>query len=1298
MAQQTFLYPPVAVVGLSALFPGSSDTVGFWRDIKEGRDLITDVPPNRWLISDYYEPNFDLLHSPRDKTYCKRGAFLGEVLFDCMAFGILPKQLEDTDTVQLLSLLLAARLIDDALKGKFEHVDRSRVSCILGATGATELLGSLVGGLQRPLWETILKDLGFTRKQLDSFIETAAGYFKKGSEATFPGLLNNVISGRIANKFDLRGTNCTVDAACASSLAALSMAIHELYVGEADMAITGGVDAAMDIGMYMCFTRTPAMSFTGDCRPFSDDSDGTILGEGLGLMALRLLEDAERDGDEIYGVIKGVGSSSDGSGTAIYAPKDEGQALALKRAYERAGVNPATVGLIEAHGTGTKAGDTPEFMALKKVFVEQGGLDRKQYCALGSIKSQIGHTKGAAGAASFIKAMLGVHHKVLPPTIKIRRPIPALKIEDSPFYLNTYSRPWVQEPGVPRRAGVSAFGFGGTNFHVVLEEYSGPGAKKPRFLTPQAELFLFSADSVRSLGEEARKTLELIKDDEAFCFYARQSAIDFKATEPNRLVITAKDKEELKAALDLSLTMIEKAPDKPVSSPKGWYYGVGEPLKGLAFLFPGQGSQYIGMGADLAMAFEDARAVWDRASKMTFDGLRLHEIVFPIPVFDEGAKKAQEERLTSTEWAQPTIGLVSLSQLALLKRLGLSPDAFAGHSFGELTALYASGSLNEEDFLKAARKRGELMADAAGGEGAMSAVNGEPDKIEELLKGWGMDVVVANRNSPKQSVISGRVASIEEAERRLQEAGFDVKRLPVATAFHSDVVSRSSVPFGEFLASLEIKAPQGRVYANATAQTYPEDAEGIRSLLATQIARPVRFMDQIEAMYESGVRVFLEVGPGRVLTGLVDAILGPRAHAAIPLDNKRQDGIVSLFQALGQLAALGYALDFRALYEEFWMPADPAARKPMRLPVAISGANIGNRYPPAQAEGVCKQKEASGNGDHQESKGPESPAFADAGQDEGHTAPPLTAREAINKEDMDTSYLPQQEYNASNKEWTVGEWSKEEQEQQEPQAGAITPWQGDGGMMEPCEIEDSDSWAAAIQGIQEQTAEAHMMFLRFADHSLECLEALLTGSQMPSRPRMAMPAPRPRQRPVSPSVSQPAQRPRQTPQAPAQQPTEPAPYAPTQYGRGEGGAPKPAAVPRVAQPASASDAQAASNGEAKEKSPAAMSLSEKASLLMSMSLEEIQAKMLEVVADKTGYPIEMLELDMDLETDLGIDSIKRVEILSGLQDEVGELPKVDPSEVTSLRTLRDVIGFIDRVRKGEVKVISEEEFKKKLLA
>jgi len=397
-------------------------------------------------------------------------------------------------------------------------------------------------------------------------------------------LLNNVVSGRVANRFDLGGTNCTVDAACASSLAALSVAAHELYLGEADLSIVGGVEASMDIGMFMCFTKTPAMSLKrGDCTPFDNDADGTILGEGLALFALRRLADAERDGNPIYAVIRGIGSSSDGSGTAIYAPKPSGQALAMERAYERAGVSPASVELIEAHGTGTKPGDASEFEALRTVFTK-ADPNRNGWCALGSIKSQIGHTKGAAGAASMFKAMMALNHKVLPPTIKVQKPNESMKIHESPFYLNTKSRPWVHRVGEPRRAGVSAFGFGGTNFHVVLEEYAG-SLRKHRFFAPASELVLLHAVSAEQLRQEAARLLELTKDEEGFHFASRQSLLTFKAASPYRLALMARDGAELKASLEQALKIIEASPETAQSSPKGWFYGVGQPPGPVAYLF-----------------------------------------------------------------------------------------------------------------------------------------------------------------------------------------------------------------------------------------------------------------------------------------------------------------------------------------------------------------------------------------------------------------------------------------------------------------------------------------------------------------------------------------------------------------------------------------------------------------------------------------------------------------------------------------------------------------------------------------
>ena len=296
--------------------------------------------------------------------------------------------------------------------------------------------------------------------------------YVRWEENSFPGMLGNVISGRIANRFDLGGTNCVVDAACASTMAALKMALGELTDRRADMMVTGGVDVDNSIFMYMCFSKTPAFSKSTHPRPFDEESDGMMVGEGIGMMVLKRLEDAERDGDRIYAIINGLGSSSDGRYKSIYAPRGEGQERALVRAYQDAGFSPATVGLVEAHGTGTVAGDNTEVTTVIRYFNQHD--DQKQHIAIGSVKSQIGHTKASAGAAGLIKTALALHHKVLPPTRNVTTPNPKFDMENSPFYVSTESRPWIKAvEDTPRRAGVSSFGFGGTNFHVVMQEYTG---------------------------------------------------------------------------------------------------------------------------------------------------------------------------------------------------------------------------------------------------------------------------------------------------------------------------------------------------------------------------------------------------------------------------------------------------------------------------------------------------------------------------------------------------------------------------------------------------------------------------------------------------------------------------------------------------------------------------------------------------------------------------------------------------------------------------------------------------------
>ena len=391
---------PIAVVGLSAIFADARNVEEFWSNIVMAKDSITDVPDNRWKIEDYYDPDM----TTPDKTYCKRGGFLPDIDFNPMEFGLPPNILEVTDASQLLGLVAARDALEHAGYGKnsarFTKELKEKTGVLLGVGGGQKLITPLIARLQYPIWEKALRSSGVAEADIPPIIEKMKKAYIGWNENSFPGLLGNVISGRITNRFDLGGINSVVDAACAASLSAIKMALSELVEGRADMMLTGGVDTDNSPFMYMSFSKTPAFSKSGNITPFDASADGMLIGEGLGMLVLKRLEDAERDGDTIYSVIKGVGTSSDGRFKSVYAPRSSGQALAMDRAYEDAGFEPSSIGLVEAHGTGTGAGDPTEFESMRMVFSK--GNDRKQHIALGSVKSQIGHTKAAAGAAGMI--------------------------------------------------------------------------------------------------------------------------------------------------------------------------------------------------------------------------------------------------------------------------------------------------------------------------------------------------------------------------------------------------------------------------------------------------------------------------------------------------------------------------------------------------------------------------------------------------------------------------------------------------------------------------------------------------------------------------------------------------------------------------------------------------------------------------------------------------------------------------------------------------------------------------------
>jgi polyketide-type polyunsaturated fatty acid synthase PfaA len=1294
----------IAVVGLGAMFPGALDAADFWRNLLGARDLMRDVPSTYWLAEDFYDPN------PRapDKVYCKRGAFLDPVDFDPMKYGVPPKLLTNTDTCQLLALMVADQVLRDSFGGRFDQVDRDRVGCVLGICSGLELVGEMSGRLLRPAFVKTLREHGLPEDEVQKITDAVVNLGPEWNEATFPGLLGNVVTGRIANHFDLGGPNFTTDAACASSFAAVAMATHMLRRGDADLVIAGGADTANDPFTFMCFSKTPALSMSSTCRPFSESSDGTMLGEGIGMLALKRLADAERDGDRIYAVLRGCGASSDGRAKSIYAPRWEGQVKSLERCYEEAGYGPETVGLVEAHGTGTKAGDLAEFNALREVFNDSGREDR-QWCALGSIKSQLGHTKAAAGAVGLLKTVLALHEKVLPPTFGIDRPAAKLEIEKSPFYLNTVTRPWIRTGDQPRRASVSSFGFGGTNFHLAVEEYTGKRERALRLRALPAELVLLSGVDRAAVVRSARELAAAPNPRGTLPHVARESQQRFDAAAPARLAVIAADGDELRSRLEQAAKSIEEGKAPTFTTPGAIFFSEQVAEGTVAFLFPGQGSQYVSMGADIATVFDAARAPWDEEAGAPVSGkTALHEVVFPRPVFTDADRDTAEKQLRATEWAQPAIGAVSASMLALLQAVGLKPDCVAGHSFGEVSALYAAGVLDRPSFLRVARLRGESMARAAnagGSGGGMTAATATIEQVESLLGSYASDVVVANHNHPRQVVISGAIPAIEEAERRFTEAKVKVQRLPVAAAFHSPIVADSVGPFQKALEGIAVSAPSLPVFANATAEPYSESPDAIRGLLASSIARRVRFVDVIEAMYSRGVRTFVEVGPGSVLSVMTSRVLGDRPHRAVPLDRAGRHGVTTFWHGLAQLAVAGHAIDFAALWREFDLGTDPRAEPKPKMTVRISGTNYGKKYPPAGGAADLPRpnppraqvaKRANGEVmDTKEQKSPNAAGTHDGassrGQERQNTGPGAVMPRAPSPSratEAKPHHGPENGNGVAHSNGSAKSSARDVGGEAMTNGGAFVSRTTHPAAWRPS---DSSGWLNAYEAIQCRTADAHavfqqtmaqchLAFLRTAEQSAMALASLAAGAPaLPLSASRSISLPPPAEDRESFAMTLPAIQwspPAHSP-APAMA-RAPAPKAPPQ--------PSPIPIPVSDTPPVVTPAPAA-----RPPAPAATATPAATPAVTTMDAfkpppttiafpadGDLKTFLFSVISEKTGYPVEILNLDQHLESDLGIDSIKRVEILSAFEGQIPDIKDVNLEEVASLSTLRDVVGFMER--------------------
>jgi len=1145
----------VAIVGIGLRLPGAESTQQYWDNILNRRCAITEVPENRWDLKMYFSAD----RQEKDGIYSRWGGWLRDMVFDPLRYGIPPNRWDSIMPGQTLSLEVAHQALVDA---GFERrdFDREHTSVVVAA-GDHGLLGGLL------IFRSFLPMVA--RGEAADLMARLPNW----NEDMLPGVLPSVCSGRLANRFDLGGSNFIVDAACASSLTAVDMACHELTSGRANMVLAGAVDMGVTPFDYLAFSRVGALSPSGRVRPFDREADGIVISEGVAFMVLKRLADAERDGDRIYAVIRGVGSSSDGRTMGLTAPDSHGQQRALERAYARSGASPASIGMYEAHGTGTAVGDRTELETISSLMIGASPAS----CCVGSVKSLLGHTKRVAGLAALTKAALSLYHRVQPPHLGVENPLDPLLEPTTPLFLRNEPRPWLSQGG-PRRAGVSAFGFGGTNAHVVIEEHRAPVPRAPGAGEWPAELILLEESSREELLE-ATCTLQAQIEGKVFrlsdlaCTLALRT--DRKPTAGHCAALVVRDQDNLRDGLARLQAHLEGSPEALpewilVERRDGVRPGQ------VAFLFPGQGALYADPCLEATLFFTEMREAIEHADRFLADRYAVlpSALMYPAAGFTPEQSQAARDRLLDTHVAQPAIGALSTGWAALASRLGLRADCVAGHSYGEFSALHAAGVLSDDDFLTLSEARGRAMREAAlqnGDAGAMAAVTAPRAQVEGLLSGAD-GVYVANCNTPSQTVISGDSAAVRAAVESLREAGLRAIMLPVAGAFHSPLMQAAQVPLAQVMRGLHLQSPAVPVYSNVTGNPYPEDPAAILDHMQHHLLGSVEFVSQVRNMRAEGVRTFIEMGPGAILTGLVDEILDGADHLAIALDT-RATGLRGLLLALAKLRCAGVPWQAAALFEQR-----------MRTPLDLRSLPLDAGIP--RAAWIVNPLHTRLAGAPVQASGGTSIVLA--GLSDAEETPPPQREKPVAR----ASAPPEVRIAAANGPTKAAPPPVAPAPPLVPPALTSAPVAG---------LSDQASVLAAYQSYQETMRQ----FLRTQEQVMACFLNGARPAALPANARLTFTAPA----------------------APAPAPALVAPVS------------APPAPPPAEVPAS------------RRTPPAAVSSP-------TLDLQGVIRALVRIVSDRTGYPSDMLGLELDIEAQLGIDSIKRVEITE-------EILKLGPAEAAS---------------------------------
>ena len=860
---------PVAIVGMACRFPGrNNDPESFWQFLRAGGNAIREVPKDRWDIDAFYDPN----PGTPGKMYTRNGAFLDRVdLFDPQFFGIAPREATRMDPQQRLLLEVA-----------WEALERSGIAPDSLSGSRT---GVFAGVCTSDYSDLQVRKLDVTK--LDAYHAS--------------GIAHSMASGRLSYVLGLQGPSITIDTACSSSLVAVHLACQSLKRGECRLALAGGVSVMLTPDMFIALSRASMLARDGQCKTFDASADGYARGEGCAIVVLKRLSDARADGDHILALIRGSAINQDGPSSGLTAPNGPAQTSVIRDALSDGGVEPEQVSYVETHGTGTSLGDPIEVQALGAAYCQ--GRTHSNPLLIGALKSNIGHLEGAAGVAGLVKLVLAIQNREIPPSLHVRNPNPFIPWEGLAVKVTTQPTLW-DVPGGTRMAGLSSFGFSGTNAHVVVQEAPVPPAVRAGMERPKHLLALsaMTEDALRSLVEKCRGHLESHSDDAIgnICYTANSG----RAHWPHRMAVLGESAAEMRAKLE-KLAFGDAMPAGVIRGQKT----TSEPLK-LAFLFTGQGSQFAGMGRGLYDTQPVFREAIDRCNEILRDDLQpsLLGVLYPAP--------GEISPLDETAFTQPALFSLEYALAQLWLSWGIRPAVVMGHSVGEYVAACVAGVFSLEEGMKLIAARGRLMQQKCE-RGVMAAVAAEEGLVAAEVEAYRKDVSVAAFNGPGNTVISGRTGAVEELLAKFAQDGIKTKRLTVSHAFHSPLMEPMLEDFKKIAETVKYAAPRIPLISNISGQMIAPQEIPDAAYWMRHVRHPVNFSASMKTLQDKGCQVFLELGPTPTLLGMGAKCLPENFGTWLPSLRKGRDDWQQLLESLASLYVHGADVDWKGFDRDY---------------------------------------------------------------------------------------------------------------------------------------------------------------------------------------------------------------------------------------------------------------------------------------------------------------------------------------------------------------------------------------------